>query len=98
VAAVLVPDTDREGRYSELRLALGGVAPVPFRARKAESLLDRSTNLSNELIEEIADQAAKESDPGTDADASADYRRKMVRVFVRRAIVAAEKKIKKRRG
>lgn len=87
VAVVLVPDGGE--KISDLRIALGGVAPVPFRAKKAESLLKGKAALNRELIEEMAEAAAGESDPITDADGSARYRRKMVKVFVRRAILQA---------
>ncbi|MBI4528474.1 MAG: xanthine dehydrogenase family protein subunit M [Deltaproteobacteria bacterium] len=80
---------DEGQRVSDLRIALAGVAPVPYRARQAESLLQGKTDLTRELIEEIADAAAGEADPITDAEASAEYRRKMIRVFVRRAILQA---------
>jgi len=69
----------------EMRLALGGVGPVPFRAIAAERL-GRQRKLDNSAIEEIAAAAADASDPMGDAHASADYRRKMARVFVRRAL------------
>ena len=80
---------DEDDKVSDLKIALGGVAPIPFRAKKAESLLQGKTDLSRELIEEIANSAAGETDPITDAEASAEYRKKMVRVFVRRAIAQA---------
>jgi CO/xanthine dehydrogenase FAD-binding subunit len=64
---------------------LGGVGPVPFRAIPAERL-GRQRKLDNSAIEEIAVAAADASDPMGDAHASADYRRKMARVFVRRAL------------
>jgi CO/xanthine dehydrogenase FAD-binding subunit len=68
-----------------MRLALGGVGPVPFRASKAEKLAQQK-RLDKEVIEEVAIAAADASDPISDAHASADYRKKMARVFVRRAL------------
>jgi carbon-monoxide dehydrogenase medium subunit len=76
------------GGGREARIALGGVGPVPFRATEAEKLL-RENSLSDELIEAAAAAAAAMADPLSDAHASADYRRKMVRVFVTRAIKRA---------
>jgi aerobic carbon-monoxide dehydrogenase medium subunit len=84
--AVLLGAENGDGR--EARIALGGVAPVPFRATEAEKLL-RENKLSDELIEAAAAAAAAMADPLSDAHASADYRRKMVRVFVARAIKQA---------
>ena len=80
----------REGVCEESRLALAGVGPVPFRVREAENLLQRR-NLNNGAVEEAAACAAAASDPISDAHASAEYRRKMVRVFVKRALQQAIK-------
>lgn len=85
VAALLGPG---DGGGREARIAVGGVGPVPFRATEAERLL-RENKLSDELIEIAAAAAAAMADPLSDAHASADYRRKMVRVFVARAIKQA---------
>jgi aerobic carbon-monoxide dehydrogenase medium subunit len=85
VAALLGPGN---GGVREARIAVGGVGPVPFRATEAERLL-RENKLSDELIETAAAAAAAMADPLSDAHASADYRRKMVRVFVARAIKQA---------
>jgi len=74
-----------DGFCREARLALGGVGPVPFRAREAENAL-RQSPVTDSAIEEAASAAAAMSDPISDAHASADYRKKMVRVFVKRAI------------
>jgi carbon-monoxide dehydrogenase medium subunit len=87
VAAVIVPDGGG-GKVREVRLGLGGVAPVPFRASKAESAL-RGAALTDAAIREAAEIASSEADPMTDPHGSADYRRKMVKVMVRRAISAA---------
>ena len=85
VAALLGPDN---GAGREARIAVGGVGPVPFRASQAEKLLSEN-KISDELIEAAASAAAAIADPLSDAHASADYRRKMVRVFVTRAIKQA---------
>ncbi|MGH7833541.1 MAG: FAD binding domain-containing protein [Candidatus Binatia bacterium] len=78
----------KNGFCREARIALGGVGPVAFRATEAERLL-REKSLSDELVEEAAAAAAAMADPISDAHASAEYRRKMVRVFVKRAIKQA---------
>jgi carbon-monoxide dehydrogenase medium subunit len=85
VAALLGPGN---GAGREARIAVGGVGPVPFRASQAEKLLSEN-KISDELIEAAAAAAAAIADPLSDAHASADYRRKMVRVFVTRAIKQA---------
>jgi len=88
VAVVLVLDGQQAGKAQEVRIGLGGVAPAPFRASKAESAL-RGLALTDAAIREAAEIASAEADPMTDPHGSADYRRKMVKVMVRRAISAA---------
>jgi aerobic carbon-monoxide dehydrogenase medium subunit len=88
-AAVVVVIDDQQPRKARgVRIALGGVAPVPFRAKKAETVFNRAA-LSEAVIQEAAEVAASEADPITDPHGSAEYRRKMVKVLVRRAISAA---------
>jgi len=88
VAVVLVPDEKRTGVVREARIALGGVAPVPLRAIKAEAVVS-GAELNDETIRGVAEIAASEADPMTDPHGSAEYRTKMVKVLVRRAITAA---------
>ena len=87
VAVVLIRDNQQAGKAQEVRIGLGGVAPVPFRPTKAESTL-RGTVLNQKAIRAAAEIAASEADPMTDPHGSAEYRRKMVKVLVRRAIAA----------
>jgi aerobic carbon-monoxide dehydrogenase medium subunit len=74
-----------QGSCVQARLALGGVAPVSFRATEAERLLT-GTELNAEVIEAAGAAAAALADPVSDAHASAEYRKKMIRVYVRRAL------------
>lgn len=74
----------------DIRIALGAVAPVPFRARKAEQTL-RGQRLDgehteNELLEEVARAASNESSPIDDLRAYAAYRREVVWRMVRRGL------------
>jgi carbon-monoxide dehydrogenase medium subunit len=95
VAVVLIPDGNGGGAVREVRIGLGGVAPVPFRAAKAERALAGAV-LKDEAIREAAQIASSEAEPMTDPHASADYRRKMVKVLVRRAIVAAKEQMERK--
>jgi CO/xanthine dehydrogenase FAD-binding subunit len=88
VAVVLVPDGKQPRGVQEIRIALGGVAPVPLRATQAENAL-KGAELNDAAIREAGEIASSEADPMDDPHASADYRRKMVKVLVRRAIAAA---------
>ena len=88
VAVVLILDEQQPRRAQEIRIGLGGVAPIPFRASKAETAL-RGVALDDSAIREAGEIASSEAEPMTDLHGSADYRRKMVKVLVRRAISAA---------
>ncbi len=70
------------------RIALGAVAPIVMRARKAEAMLEKQ-HLSTELIASAALQAAKECSPISDVRASADYRRHTVKVLTQRLLTQA---------
>ena len=71
----------------EVRIALGSVAPTPIRARKAEKRIE-GKRFSTELIEEVAELSAQESDPIDDLRASGAYRREMVINLVRSGLRA----------
>jgi len=84
VAAYVSLDSKRR-ICKEVKIAMGAVAPIPMRAKKAEEIL-RGKELDDDLIEDAAQLASKESEPIDDIRSSADYRREMVRVLTRRAI------------
>lgn len=92
VAAVVVPDGKRPGGVAEVRIGIGGAAPVPIRAAKAEAGLEGAV-LDAETARAAGEMAATEVDPPSDPHAGADYRRKMVSVFVRRALLQAARQI-----
>ena len=80
-----VPDGGANG-WKELRIALGAVAPTPIRARNAEERI-KGQPLEPKLVDEAARIAAeKDAQPISDIRGSADYRREMVYVLVKRAI------------
>ncbi len=73
------------GVVRDARIALGSAGPYPARARTAvAALVGRA--LSAATITAAAAVAARDSDPPTDAIASAAYRRRMVELFVRRVL------------
>jgi carbon-monoxide dehydrogenase medium subunit len=75
-------------RCQKVRIALGAVSPTPMRARRAEALLENQT-ITEELAEKAGAEAAAESKPISDVRSSADYRREMVRVNTKRALLNA---------
>ena len=86
VAVRLVVDGD--GVCRDARIGLNAAADRPIRARKAESVLV-GTSLQDDALAEAANAAAAESDPLADIDGSVAYKRKVIRVYVRRALVRA---------
>lgn len=72
----------------ECRIAMGCVGPTPVRAREAEALV-QGARLTPELLREVGAAAQRITDPISDARGSADYKRAMAGVFVRRALEQA---------
>lgn len=72
-------------------IVLGAVAPTPIRATEAGSLLNGKV-LSEELIEQAATLAAEATKPISDVRASAEYRKAMSKVLVKRAIEKAHER------
>jgi len=88
VLVTMVGDT-----INDVKIALGAVAPTPIRAKKAEEIL-KGQRIDDDLLEKAGQAASDESRPIDDVRASADYRRKMVNVLVRRAIKQAVAQVK----
>ncbi len=78
-------------RVAEARIALGAVGPHPIRVKSAEEALV-GRKLDKESIQDASLAASEESQPFTDAIASEWYRRKMIKVFVERALSQLAKK------
>jgi aerobic carbon-monoxide dehydrogenase medium subunit len=74
-------------RCEDVRIGLGAAAPIPMRAKRAESAL-RGQTLTPALIDEAAALAREEVDPLSDVRGSANYKREMARVWVGRALKA----------
>jgi CO/xanthine dehydrogenase FAD-binding subunit len=90
-AAVVVTLNDRGDSFQEVRLAVGPVAPTPFRARRAEEAL-RGAAIDSQAIAAALELAAQEAQPRTNpVRGSEEYRRQMVKVLLRRAIERAVK-------
>lgn len=78
----------------EVRIGLAAVAPTPFRAKGAETML-KGQKITPETASEVAAQARDESSPITDVRASADYRRMLVETLVERSILEAAERANK---
>ncbi len=75
-------------RCDQVRIALGAVSPTPMRARKAEAVLSGQI-LTEELADKAGHEASTECKPISDVRSSADYRKEMVRVNTKRALLNA---------
>ena len=84
--AALVSLSDDGKRFKDVRLALGGVGPVPVRLHESESCLI-SKPAETELINKSADLAVKYVQSRT----RQEYRREVVFNFVKRGIMEAIK-------
>jgi 4-hydroxybenzoyl-CoA reductase subunit beta len=83
VAAALRLDSD--GTVAEARIVLGAVASRPLEAVEAAQIL-RGQRLDPDLIARAASRAAQPARPLDNADLTLAYRKKMVRIFVERAL------------
>lgn len=80
-AAVVVAD----GMFRQVRIGLGSAAPIPIRATQAERhLIGKAATAEN--IGAAAAIAAADTRTRSSHRASADYRREMIEVLVRRAL------------
>jgi len=85
-AAVTLDIDDRKCRSA--RVVLGGVADVPLRVPEAERVLE-GAEVGREAFEEAGWEAAKVVDPPSDVQGTAEYRRDLSAVMVRRALEEA---------
>jgi CO/xanthine dehydrogenase FAD-binding subunit len=85
LVSVGVQVTPGSGCVGDVRLALGAVGPTVFRAEAAENAL-RGQRLTADICLAAALLAAGEARPISDIRASADYRRRLVQTWVRRAL------------
>ena len=93
VGTVVTLDRDGE-RLIDVKIALGAVAPTPMRAKKAEEML-RGSNLEEDSIEKAAWVAVEEARPISDVRGSAEYRKHILKVLTKQAILAAMEQVRK---
>ncbi|HBB15506.1 MAG TPA: hypothetical protein DCZ97_00355 [Syntrophus sp. (in: bacteria)] len=84
VGCVLTLDAEKK-RCLNSRIVLGAVSPIPLRVRKAEAMVN-GREITEKEIEEAGVVASQEANPITDVRGSAEYRREMVKVFVKTGI------------
>jgi len=85
LAAVVTVDPEKK-TIREAAIALGPVAPTPFRASRTEARL-RGAAISGETFRMAAQSASEESSPRSSLlRGSEEYRREMVKVLVHRGL------------
>ncbi len=72
----------------ECRIASGAVAPTPVRLKQAEAVL-RGKRLDEDLCRLAGEKASEEIQPITDIRSTAWYRREVIKVLVRDALLQA---------
>jgi carbon-monoxide dehydrogenase medium subunit len=77
-----------EGKCRAARIVLGGVADTPLRVSEAERVLE-GAEVSREAFEEAGREAAKVIDPPSDVQGTAEFRRDLAAVLIRRALTEA---------
>lgn len=87
--AVLMTSDSVNGLCKDVKIGLCSVAPTPMRAKQAEEWL-RDKKLEEKLVEQAAQVAADETSPRS----RTEYRRRVTRVLVKRAINEVWQKIK----
>lgn len=89
VAASLTLNDD--GTVHNAHIALNAVAPRPIEVEAAKLWLE-GRNLNGGSLDEVIRAAMEAAQPITDIRGSADYRRELVGVLTRRALLTAEKR------
>ena len=82
VAVWLVAD---KNRVEDIRIALGGVAPTPMRARRTEDAF-KGQNLGWDKIAELSGKVMEEISPITDVRGSAEYRKQVSASLLAKAV------------
>ncbi|HEX8816404.1 MAG TPA: FAD binding domain-containing protein [Terriglobales bacterium] len=88
LAGVAVAIKRSNGHIADARVALTGVNPAPVLVARAADLLN-GKELDEALAETVGDLAAKTAKPLTTSALTPEYRREMIRVFTKRAVLAA---------
>jgi len=88
LAGVAVALKTKSGCIEDARMAITAVNPAPHLVKDVDAQLIGSS-VSEELAEQIGEQAARTAKPLTTSALTPEYRREMVRVFAKRALLAA---------
>ncbi|MFQ5912877.1 MAG: FAD binding domain-containing protein [Nitrospinota bacterium] len=78
----------QDGTCTDARVSLGASTPIPLRSRAAEEAL-RGQPANEEVFARAGQAASEEVDPLDDFRGSADYRREIIKVIVKRTALRA---------
>jgi carbon-monoxide dehydrogenase medium subunit len=92
--AVSITLAPGDGICEDARVVLSNAASVPLRVREAENKLIGKV-INDQSLAEAGEVASAKADPPLDVHGSAEYRREMVKVFVKRAGKKALERAKK---
>ena len=90
VGVVITMDKDV---LADVKIALSAVAPTPIRARRAEDVL-KGNKPEDPLLEKAGLTASEEASPRDSMRASAEYKRRIIGVLIKRAIKQAMEQVK----
>ncbi|MGB8988106.1 MAG: FAD binding domain-containing protein [Candidatus Sulfotelmatobacter sp.] len=88
LAGVAVVMKRSNGYVADARLAITAVNPAPLLVQRASEMLIGKV-VDEALADEVGDLAARTAKPLTTSALTPEYRREMIRVFTRRAVLAA---------
>ncbi|HXM67486.1 MAG TPA: FAD binding domain-containing protein, partial [Candidatus Acidoferrum sp.] len=88
LAGVAVALKRSNGHVQDARIAMTAVNPAPLLVQRAGEMLVGKV-VDEALAETVADMAARTSKPLTTSALTPEYRREMIRVFTKRAVLAA---------
>ncbi len=85
VGAAVVGTWSEQGTIEDCRIVCSGVAPTPLRLLEAEELIS-GTDLSEEVLVAVQQLVMESLEPTEDVHTSAQYRKKVTGVVVRRGL------------
>jgi len=88
LAAVAVALKLRQGRVEDARMAITAVNPAPHLVKDVDAML-LGMEVNAELAEQVGGLAGRTAKPLTTSALTPEYRREMVRVFAKRAVIEA---------
>jgi 4-hydroxybenzoyl-CoA reductase subunit beta len=87
LAGVAVACRRSDGHVEDLRIAMTAVNPAPVLVKGIASVLNGGV-VNADMASEIADMAARTAKPLTTSALTPEYRREMIRVFTKRAVLS----------